>query len=138
MLCFYRCSLIGCLWWSVLCGFIVDLFSAEARLGTYAINYCLTSFCLFHYKIQLLEDRLNPLPIMVFGFTFLSTLTQIVIFYMIGKPFSLSWQWALQDLLIVPLQGVLYTVLAFIAPSFIIASLKRRYMLFRLHRRYRS
>lgn len=134
VLCFYYRSLIGCLWWSIICGSIVDLFSADTRLGAYAINYCLTTFCLYRYKVHLFEDRLSPLPVTAFAFTCLSGMIQIGIFYIISKPFSLSWEWAFQDLLIVPLQVALYTVLAFIIPSLIITYLKRRYYLFRLNR----
>lgn len=135
ILCFYRCSLINCLWWSLLCGLMIDLFSAETRLGTYAINYCLTTLCFYRYKFHFFEDRFSTLPTMTFGFTCLSTLIQVLIFYIMGKSFSLSWEWVISDFFIIPFQMVLYTLLAFTLPSFIVVYLKRRYFLFRLKKR---
>jgi len=135
IVCFYRCSLSVCLWWALSSGFIIDLFSYETRLGTYAINYCLTTLCLYPYKFHFFEDRLSTLPIMSFGFTCLSTLIQIGLFYITGKSFSLSWEWALHDLLLIPLQVAIYALLAFSLSSFTISYLKRSYLLFKLNRR---
>lgn len=133
--CFYRCSLTGCLWASLICGFIVDLFSAETRLGNYAMNYCLATFCLYRYRFHFFEDRLSTLPTMVFCFTCLSSLIQIAIFYTTSRPFALSLNWLFSDLMIIPIQTSLYAVLAFTFPSTLIIYFKRRYFLFRLFRR---
>ena len=135
VLCFYRCSLANCLCWSLLCGFIIDLFSADTRLGNYAMNYCIVTFSLYRYRFHFFEDRLSTLPAVTFCFTGLSTLIQIVIFYIISRPFALSWHWLFYDLLWVSLQTALYAILAFTIPSFILIDLKRRVMLFRLSRR---
>ena len=134
VLCFYRCSLSSCLWWALICGFIIDLFSYETRLGIYAINYCLTTFCLYRYKFHFFEDRLSTLPVMTFGFTNLSFLIQIGLFFITGKAFSLSLEWVINDLLLIPLQTATYAVLAFIFPFSLLSLLKRRYFLFRLKR----
>lgn len=134
-LCFYSYSLAGCLWWSLICGFVVDLFSAETRLGICAMNYCATTLFLYRYQFHFFEDRLSTLPTISFSFTLLSTLIQIGIFTVISKPFSLSWEWLFTDLLIIPLQVALYSVLAFTLPFMIMNAIKRRYLLFRLNRR---
>ncbi len=135
ILCFYCYSLAGCLWWSLICGFVVDLFSAETRLGIYAMNYCATTLFIYRYQFHFFEDRLSTLPTMSFIFTGLSTLIQVSIFYVISKPFSLSWEWLITDLLLIPLQVAFYSILAFTIPFMIMKSLKRRYVLFRLNRR---
>lgn len=134
VLCFYRYSFVGCLWWSLICGFVVDLFSVETRLGTYAMNYCLTTLCLYRYRFHFFEDRWSTLPVMTFSFTCLSTLIQITIFYLISKPFVLSWEWVMNDFFLIPLQVAIYAIVAFILPSLVIAHLKRRYFLFSLLR----
>lgn len=134
VLCFYRCPFIHALWWSLLCGFIVDLFSAETRLGTFAMNYCLTTFFLYHYKFHFFEDRMSTLPTLTFAFSCLSMLIQVVIFYAIGKSISLSWEWVINDLMAIPLQGALYAILAFTLPAWIATYLKTRYFLFRKFR----
>lgn len=135
VLCFYRCPFPNCLIWTFICGFIVDLFSAETVLGNYALNYCLTTFCLYRYRFHFFEDRFSTLPTMTFFFSSLSTLIQVIIFSIIGRPFSLTGSWVFQDLLLVSLQGALFAIVAFTIPFLIISYLKRRYLLFRLTRR---
>lgn len=135
IVCFYRCSLIGCLWWALVCGLIVDLFSSESRLGIYAINYCLTTFYLYRYRFLFFEDGFSMLPVMSFGFTCLSTFIQTGIFYLIGKPFMLSGEWLINDLIVIPLQVAIYAILAFSFPTWMLIRMKRRYLLSRLTNR---
>lgn len=135
VLCFYRCTFVNCLIWTFICGLIVDLFSAETRLGNYALNYCLTTFCLYRYRFYFFEDRFSTLPTMTFFFSCFSTLIQVLIFSIISRPFSLTGSWLFQDLLLVSFQGAIYTIFAFTIPSLIISFLKRRYFLFRLAKR---
>lgn len=137
VLCFYRCPLSSCLWWALSCGFVIDLLSAQTRLGTYAMNYCLTTLFLYRYKFHFFEDRLSTLPIMTLGFACLSTLIQIAIFYTIGKPLSLSWEWMTNNLFFSPLQDALYAILAFTIPSLVISHIKRR-SFFSMARRRKS
>lgn len=132
---FYRSTLNGSLWWSLLCGFIIDLYSADTRMGTYALNYCLTTFVLFQYKMHLFEKKFYTLFMMTFCFTILSTIVQTVIFLIIGKLFSLSLYWAVNDLIILPFQAGIYAVIAFAIPLHFIAQLKRRFALYRLTKR---
>ncbi len=113
ILCFYQSTFVGCLWWSLICGFIVDLFSADTRLGHYSMGYCLAILCLYRYKFHFFEDRFSTLPFMVYSFTFLIMLIQITIFSIIGKPFLISWDWIISDLLILPLQTSLYAIFCF-------------------------
>jgi rod shape-determining protein MreD len=135
IICFYRSPLSTCLWWALSCGFIIDLFSSETRLGTYALNYCLTTLCLYNTKFHFFEDRPSTIPLMSFGFTILSTLIQVGLFYFIAKPIFLSWVWAFNDLLVIPFQVAIYATLAFVAPTSIFSRMKRRYLLFKLKRR---
>ena len=132
---FYRSSLSICLWWSLACGVIVDLFSADTKLGHTALNYCLVTFFLYRYQFHLFEDRLSTLPVMTFCFTAFSTIIQITIFYIMGRTFSLSWQWGFNDLLFMPLQGAIYSILAFTLPLFILNFWRRRLALNRLSKR---
>lgn len=135
ILCFYRFSIVACLWWSFLCGFIVDLYAADSRLGTYAFNYCLATLCLYRYKFHFFEDRLSTLPTMSFNFSFLFTLTQITIFYLFKKNFTLSLDEIFYSSLIIPLQTTLYTLFTFTLPYLIISSIQKKYSRFRFKRR---
>ncbi len=132
ILCLYRCSLAHCLWWALICGGVIDLFSSETRLGNYAINYCLTIFCLYRYRFLFFEDGFSTLPLMSFIFTCLSMLIQIGIFYLIGKPFTFSGEWLISDLIVLPMQMAIYAILAFSLPAWMLTLMKRRYRLFRL------
>jgi hypothetical protein len=132
ILCFYRCSFVGCLWWALICGLIVDLFSSETRLGNYAINYCLTTLCFYRYKFHFFEDGFSTLPVMSSGFTCLSTLIQVGMFYLIGKPFILSGEWIINDLILIPVQMAIYAILAFSLPAWILSLMKSRHILFHI------
>jgi rod shape-determining protein MreD len=137
ILCFNRCSLMGCLWWALICGLVVDLFSSETRLGTYAINYCLTTLCLYRYRFHFFEDGFSTLPVLSFGFTCIFTLIQVAIFYLIDKPITLTVEWLINDLIFFPTQAAIYSILAFSLPAWVLALMKRRFYLFRLARRRR-
>ncbi len=135
VLCFYRCSLSQCLWWSLACGFMIDLLASQTRLGVYAFNYCLTTICIYRYKFHFFEDRLSTLPAMTFCFACLSTLIQAAIFYLTGKPFSISWEWIKNDLFLSPFQNALYAACLFTFPFVFMLHFKRRYSLFLTARR---
>jgi hypothetical protein len=114
---------------------MIDLFSADTPLGQYAKIYCLTTLFLYRHKFHFFEDRLSTLPLMTSAFTIISYLMQLAIFMIMSKPFALSWEWAFQDLALLPLQMALYSLLFFTFPLFLLRHLKRRYLLFRLARR---
>lgn len=135
VLTFPRCSFSSCLWWAFSCGFIVDLFSADARLGNAAFNYCLLTLVLHRYRFFFFDDRFSTLPLMTCLFTFLSALLQVVVFYFIGRPFTLTPQWVFNDLFYTPLQASLFAIVAFSLPALVIKILKRKYALFSRMRR---
>jgi rod shape-determining protein MreD len=112
-LCLYRLPFSNCLWWALICGFVVDLFSSQLQIGTFALIYCLTVAYLHHFKKHFFEDHKTTLPLMTFAFAICSTLLQFGIFYVMGKPFALSWIWMKNDLFWMPLQDALYGVLFF-------------------------
>lgn len=117
ILCFYKNSLISCLWLSLLCGLVIDLFSSEMRLGMNAFNYCLTTYCLYRFQFYFFEDRYSSLPIMTGCYTCLSTIIQVVLLKLNDQTISLSWEWAFDAMLLTPMQGALYAAIAFSLPS---------------------
>lgn len=117
VLSFYRCSLPHSLWWAIVCGFVMDLFSTHTPLGIYALIYSLTTAYLYRYQFHFFEDRLSTLPVMTFCFACLSTLIQIFLFSIMGHAISLSWNWFKHDVLWMPLQDALYAILAFTIPT---------------------
>jgi rod shape-determining protein MreD len=129
ILSFYRYSLPHCLWWAFTCGLIIDLLSSQTPLGTYTINYCFTTICLYRYKFLFFEDRLSTLPVMTFCFATLSTLIQAGLIYFIGMSFSLSWQWVLSDLFLNAFQNAVYAGLAFSLPFVVVVRIRREFLI---------
>lgn len=133
--CFYRSTLLTSLRWSLICGLIVDLFSAETRLGMFAFNYCATTLLLYRYKLHFFEDRMSTLSVMTFNYSCLFTLFHLIIFFLIQKPVSLSWNWLFNNFFLVPFQVSIYALFAFTIPSLLFFAMKKRYSLFRLRSR---
>ena len=125
ILSFYRYPLPICLWWAIICGFIIDLYSSQTRLGVYAINYCLVSLCLYRYKFHFFEDYLSTLPIMTFCFVILSTFFQLMFFYVIGNSIHISFDWIINNFIFTPFLNASYAILAFTIPSLIIPYINR-------------
>jgi rod shape-determining protein MreD len=126
VLSFYRSPLPYCLWWALICGFIIDLLSSHMRLGAYAFNYCLTTLCLYRYQLYFFEDRFSTLPVMTFFFSLLSALIHVFFAYLTGLSFILSWSWLANDLFWMPLQNALYAIVAFTLPFELLANRRRR------------
>lgn len=113
---YYNKGLRSCLWLALLCGLIVDLLSSQTRLGTYAFNYCLTTWILYNQKRHFFEDSPTTFPIMTFIFAFISTLMQVALLYIFGQPIELSWDWIKNDLIRLPLYDAFYAGIAYSLP----------------------
>lgn len=134
ILSFYQLPLPKCLWWALICGFIVDLLSSQTRLGIYSINYCVTAALLYRYKYFFFEDRPSTIPVMTACFAFVSALIQLGLFYITGKVFSFSWEWVKSDLLWMPLQDAFYALIAFTLPSWLFTKTGLRYYILTFYR----
>lgn len=117
MFAFYHNNKVVCLWLALICGFMIDLLSAQTRLGVTALNYCLTVVLFYSQKRHFFEDRLSTLSLMTFIFVFTSTLIQAVLLYAFGQGILLSWEWVKSDLIWMPLIDALYAAIAFTLPS---------------------
>ena len=114
---FYRQKKIKCLWLAFLCGFLIDLFSTQTRLGFYALTYFLTAEILYNQQRNFFEDRFSTLPIMTFLFAIISTVIQIPLLYAFDIGLDLSMEWFKNDLILNPLYDAIYAALAFTLPS---------------------
>lgn len=123
---YYQKDKIGCLWLSLLCGLILDLFSSSERLGFYAFNYCTVTYFLYSQKRHFFEESLSTLPIMTFSFAFLSTLIHFCLLYVFGKNVQLSFAWVTTDLFFFPLIDAFYAGLLFTLPSLFFSQPQRR------------
>ncbi len=86
-----------------LCGFIIDLFSTDLRLGIHALNYCLVTAVLYKQRDHFFADK--PLAICLFTalISLVSTVIQWLLIPLCGKPFILTKELLATDLLLMPL-----------------------------------
>lgn len=122
----YQRPLITCLWFSLLCGLLIDLLSDGNRLGFYAMNYSLTILILYPQRKNLFSDSLTTLPLMVFFFSFFSTFLEISFLYSMGKLPFLSWRWVVTDLLLLPVLDGLSAFIVFVLPSILFGTSLRK------------
>lgn len=123
---FYHQCQISALWLALAAGLIIDLLSANTRLGFYALTYCLTTWILYKQKQHFFADSLSTLPIMTFLFASLSTTIQVGLLSVFGQSIELSGNWILNDLLWLPLQDALYAGIAFTIPCLFLPKTQRR------------
>jgi rod shape-determining protein MreD len=123
---YYQRPFLNCLWFSFLCGMILDLLSSHPRLGVFTVSYCLTTALLFGQRRNFFADSVTTMPIMTYFFCFLSTLLQAVLIYIFDRGLSLSWGWVIADLFLMPVLDACYAFGLFILPSFLFGKPQKR------------
>lgn len=116
IICFYNQSKLKCLWLSLICGFIIDLFSAQTRLGFYACNYVLTTWILYGQKQNYYEDSPTTFPIMTFYFAVLSTSIFSMMMMILGTKPIFSIEFFKNDLIFMPFYDAIYCGICFTFP----------------------
>jgi rod shape-determining protein MreD len=111
----YKRPLNFCLWYSIICGLIIDLLGAGTYLGLYAATYSATTLLVYGHKQYLFEDQVITLPIMTFFFAIYSTALQAFFVHL-----NVSWKWALTDLVLYPFADALYALLWFALPAYLL------------------
>lgn len=122
----YQRKLFYCLWIALGCGLIMDLLSANTRLGIHSLNYCLTLILLYPQKKNFFADSLSTLPIMTFLFSSVSTLLMAILLYSLEMKNVLSWNWLWTDLLLMPAVDAAYAFGCFILPALLFGKPRRR------------
>lgn len=123
---YYKKPLVTCLWWSLLCGLIVDLLSIQDRLGIHAMNYCIITWFLYRQRRNFFADSASTLPIMTFFFSVFSTLVEVILIDIFGTRMHLTWEWAMTDLLILPLFDAGFAFCYFILPFILLGKRPRK------------
>lgn len=114
ILAIYKRSFFHCLWFALCCGFLLDLFSPNLRLGTYACCYTLAMVIVYKQKRHFFADTLSTMPIMVFLFSSLSSL-----FLIPFEGISFSWSLIITDLIIYPILDATYGFSIYVLPFWI-------------------
>lgn len=122
----YKKPLTACVWIAFGCGFIIDLFSSEMRLGVHAFAYCLTIAIVYPQRRNFFADSISTLPIMTFCFAVISTLMMALLLYSIESRNVFSWPWVLTDLIYYPLMDACYAFLFFILPALVFNKPRRK------------
>lgn len=111
---YYQRSFLNSLWWSLSCGLILDFLSSSAHVGIFSANYVLTTFILYHQQRNYFADSFSTLPLMIFLFSCLSTIIQVVALFTFGKGFIFSQYWIFTDLLLMPILDAIYGTCCFV------------------------
>lgn len=123
---YYRTGKTACLGLSLLCGLILDLFSAQMRFGIYGLNYTLTTYLLYRFKNNFFEDNFTTIPIMTILFTYFSAIIQICLVYALNDESIFSNQWISVELIKIPIYNAFYAAIAFaLFPYFFPHKLKK-------------
>lgn len=118
---YYQKKLLTCLWYALGCGLVLDLLSAEVRIGFFALSFCLTTVVLYRQKQYFFADNASTLPIMTFFFSFLATVVHAVLANVLAKTTFFSMEWVATDLLLMPAADALYALAIFVALPKLIA-----------------
>lgn len=114
---FYQKSLNYCLWFSLLCGLIFDLFHQADLLGLEILAFSLSTLLLYNQKQNFFSDYITTLPLMTFFYSALNFVIECLIIYFIDKPsFFFSIKFIISNLLIYPLMDSIYALLFFVLP----------------------
>lgn len=108
---YYKKDLLGCLWGSLFCGLILDLLSAESRLGLYAINYMLVTMIIYRLKYNFFSDSVTTLPLLTFLFSLVSTILEIVMMIIFDYPLSLKGNWLIHSIFVTPMFSAMYSLI---------------------------
>lgn len=119
IICLYKHPFIRCLWASLSCGILVDLFSSYQHLGLTGLNYILSISILYSQRRNFFSDRPSTLPIMVYLFSIISSLIQLPILLIFEHRISISSSWIISDILLMPLLDALYAFSLYVAPFWI-------------------
>ena len=113
---FYQKSLNKCLWLSLFCGTIVDVFFSGDLFGMHAFVYVITTLILFNRKQTFFSDSITTLPIMTFFYSIIVTLCKTIIFAGISESFFFNLKWFFSDLIFMPMFDGIYAFSFFILP----------------------
>ncbi len=123
----YRFPLFPVLLRGILCGTLFDLASSHPFFGLTPLIYCITLLVLYTQKFNFFEDKLSTVPLMCGIFSLLFTCLEAGAFALFGGKITLSWRWALTDLLGMVFFDLLYALFFFALPFLLTGSLGKMF-----------
>lgn len=129
VLAFYQRSRLFCLYFSFLCGLLLDVLASDfEHLGIFSLNYVLVSFFLYDKKQLLFRDSIWTYPIMGTAFSFFSTLIGALLVSFFEKKWvpAYNLEWIFTDFIFMSLLDGLYTLAFLVLPAYIPLLLPKR------------
>ncbi len=111
---YYQRTLLASLWYALGCGLIMDLLSAETRIGFFALSFCLATLVLYRQQQYFFADNASTLPLMTLFFAIVSTAIHATLAYALANASFFSIGWAITDLALMPIADALYALGAFV------------------------
>jgi hypothetical protein len=118
--CYYRTSFARSLWIALACGLLIDLLSSDGRMGLFALNYSLTTACLYHRQKHFFEESISTLPLMTIFFSLLSALIHLPLLFGLESGVPFSFPWIITDILLMPFVDGIYAFFWFSLPLLIL------------------
>ncbi|MBI3236693.1 MAG: hypothetical protein HYZ48_03200 [Chlamydiales bacterium] len=110
-------SLIASLWITALCGTFLDLISSELTFGLTPLYLVLTTCALYRAKKHFFEDKPLSLSLFTALISSVATLLHIATTTIFDRAIhTLSWKFALIDLIIMPMIDAIYAFIWFYLP----------------------
>ncbi|KAF3361644.1 Uncharacterized protein PHSC3_001767 [Chlamydiales bacterium STE3] len=116
---FYVKTYATTLLFSCLCGLILDLFSAHVRFGIHAVSYSLSSALLYSQRRNFFEDSLSTLPGLTFLYSIVNSVIQLLFLIIFEKGVTISPEFVMIDLLLLPFLDALYAFIFVSIPKLI-------------------
>ncbi len=122
---FIKHSLKKLLWQSFLCGLMMDFLQSSLPFGYTSLSYILTSLILYRQKWLFFHDKLTSLALFSSLFSFIHSISQILLFDLSKKTLAFSWKHVLSELIVMPLCDGLYAFIGFTVPYLIYSYIKK-------------
>jgi hypothetical protein len=113
---YYDRDKITALWFSVVCGIILDSLSSQTQFGIFTLNYCLTTLLIYELKPFFFADAITTIPFLTTIFAVTSTILQYILLQIFNISFPITWQWIAIDVIIMPIIDGIYGLVFFALP----------------------
>lgn len=123
---YYKRPLVGSVWFSMVCGVIMDLMASQQWFGMWALNYSLTTLILYRLRHRFFSDSVSTVPLMTAFFGIFSTCIQFFLLLVFERGVTLDLHGFVTDLFLMPVLDGVYAYVFFIAPGIFMPRLKKR------------
>lgn len=121
---YHRKPLHISLWIATLAGLLMDLGSADTRLGSYALIYSVTTLILQNKRHLFFEDKPLSMGIFTVCISIVATVIQWLLSPFLGKSIGFSLKLFYSDFIMMPLCDALYGFICIYCPTRLFSYIK--------------